>query len=226
MSWQHLRSYQNGYPLVTVHPHVDLTVLPHWETRPPVLWPDIPLSHYPDTVLTSPCPILLMVHARVGCDKCQFYKIWPGWDFNSTFFMGSLHSTDSATASGLLVLSCKQSRTLSLGRIAKEVLRLLPMWMVRSRMSFSAHFLCTRSRVRSRGRVATLMMVGFTSIGQWLVIINIRILLLPLNGMSNHGASDMASSCGNTITAHCHKSVLISPYMLLGKSPNKQTTPG
>ena len=30
-----LRSYQDGYRLVTVHTHDDFIVLPHWETRPP-----------------------------------------------------------------------------------------------------------------------------------------------------------------------------------------------
>ena len=32
-SLQHLRSYQGGYQLVTVHTHGDIVVLPHWEVR-------------------------------------------------------------------------------------------------------------------------------------------------------------------------------------------------
>ena len=35
----------DGYLLVSEHSHGDFTVLPHWETRPPAWWPDIPLSH-------------------------------------------------------------------------------------------------------------------------------------------------------------------------------------
>ena len=31
-------------------------------------------AHYPDTVLTSPCPILLMPSTRLGSDKYQFCK--------------------------------------------------------------------------------------------------------------------------------------------------------
>ena len=30
---------------MTVHAHGDFIVLPHWKTRPPAAWPDIPLSH-------------------------------------------------------------------------------------------------------------------------------------------------------------------------------------
>ena len=35
-------------------------------------------SHYPDTELISPCPILLMPSARLGSDKYQFYEslVW------------------------------------------------------------------------------------------------------------------------------------------------------
>ena len=31
-----------------------------------------PHSHYPDTDLTSPCPILIMLSARLGSDNNQF----------------------------------------------------------------------------------------------------------------------------------------------------------
>ena len=42
-SYQHLRSYQNGYWLGNTYG--DLNMLPRWETRPVEQWPDIPLSH-------------------------------------------------------------------------------------------------------------------------------------------------------------------------------------
>ena len=31
-------------------------------------------SHYLDSIITSPCPILLMVNAKLGSDKYQFCK--------------------------------------------------------------------------------------------------------------------------------------------------------
>ena len=39
-------------------------------------------SHYPDTLLTSPCPILLLSSARLDSDKYNFYKLlaWLRWD--------------------------------------------------------------------------------------------------------------------------------------------------
>ena len=44
VSWQHGRSYQDWYQLVTVHIHGDFIVLPHWETKPPVPWYSFILS--------------------------------------------------------------------------------------------------------------------------------------------------------------------------------------
>ena len=42
-------------------------------------------SHYPDTELTSPCCILLVLHARLGSDKCHFNKslAWLNLEPNS-----------------------------------------------------------------------------------------------------------------------------------------------
>ena len=42
-------------------------------------------SHYPDTVLTSPCPVLIMPKARLESDEFQFYKslVWLDWKPNS-----------------------------------------------------------------------------------------------------------------------------------------------
>ena len=50
-SYQRLRSYQEGYQLVTLHTHGNFIVLPHWETRLAVQWHYIHPSqwHYPDT---------------------------------------------------------------------------------------------------------------------------------------------------------------------------------
>ena len=41
-------------------------------------------SHYPDYVLTSPCPILALPSAGLRSDKYQFYKssVWLGWNSN------------------------------------------------------------------------------------------------------------------------------------------------
>ena len=41
-------------------------------------------SHYPDTDWAMQCPILLMMNARVGTDKYQFYKscVWLDWKPN------------------------------------------------------------------------------------------------------------------------------------------------
>ena len=53
-------------------------VLPHWETRPSVPWPDkwYPTqSHYPDTGPTSPFPILITMSTWQGSDKYQFDKL-------------------------------------------------------------------------------------------------------------------------------------------------------
>ena len=74
ISWQHLRSYQNGYWLVTVHTHGDFIVLPHWETRPSA--PRLPtLSYYPvNQPISLPCVILIMQNLWLGSDKYQFSR--------------------------------------------------------------------------------------------------------------------------------------------------------
>ena len=45
MSWQHLRSYQDRYRLVTVHTDGDFIVLPHWESRLLAPWSNFALCH-------------------------------------------------------------------------------------------------------------------------------------------------------------------------------------
>ena len=66
-----------------------IIVLPHWEIRPLTPWPDIPQSHYSDTVPTNPCPFLLMQSARLGSEYKfdKFYKsfffVLLGWDSKS-----------------------------------------------------------------------------------------------------------------------------------------------
>ena len=91
--------------LVTVCTHGNFIVLPHWETLLPDWYPT--QSHYPDTELTSSCPIILMPSARLGSNKCNICMslIWLDWDLNSrpstreTALYQSLHSADSTTAS-------------------------------------------------------------------------------------------------------------------------------
>ena len=83
-SLYHLRSYQNGYWLEMVHSQLYYAAS-LWDqaagtiTRYPTQW------HYPDIMLTSPCPILLMPSARLDSDKYQFYKSLSqlGWYSNS-----------------------------------------------------------------------------------------------------------------------------------------------
>ena len=67
-SWQHLGSYQSGYWLVTMCTHYDIIVLHRWET---MNWYPTQ-SPYPDTDLTSLCPVWIMPSARLGSNKYQF----------------------------------------------------------------------------------------------------------------------------------------------------------
>ena len=52
-SWQHLRSYQDGCWLMTVHTPGDFIVLPHWKSRSAAPWkwllPDLVWIYYPGT---------------------------------------------------------------------------------------------------------------------------------------------------------------------------------
>ena len=52
------------------------------------------LSHYPDSILTIPCPILLMQSAKLGCDKYQIYKSLVRFKL-PIFHMRNLRSTNS-----------------------------------------------------------------------------------------------------------------------------------
>ena len=65
---------------LTLCTHGDFIVQPHFETRPPEPWHDIPLSHinYPDIKPTSPCLSLIVPSARLGSCKYQFDKsfVW------------------------------------------------------------------------------------------------------------------------------------------------------
>ena len=56
-SLQRLRSYQDGYWLLTVHTYSECIVLSHWEIRLPAPWPDIPLCHI---ILTLSEPVLAL----------------------------------------------------------------------------------------------------------------------------------------------------------------------
>ena len=59
-------------------------------------------SHYPDTELASPCPILLMLSARLGSDKYQFFlNHWFDTETKLPISLTrGLRFTDSATAPG------------------------------------------------------------------------------------------------------------------------------
>ena len=66
-SWQHLRSYQDGFRLVTVHTYGDFKVL--GEIRLPANMTRYPTqAHYPDTKQASHCSMLLMLSARLQSD--------------------------------------------------------------------------------------------------------------------------------------------------------------
>ena len=69
---------------MSAHPHGNIIVLLYWDTKALATWIQYPTqSHYPNPVLTipyhilltSPCPIRLMLDARLGSDKYQFHKL-------------------------------------------------------------------------------------------------------------------------------------------------------
>ena len=87
-SQQHLRPYQDWYPLARVHTH------DHWlysaaplgnQANNTMIWYPSQ-SHYPDTEPTSPCPILIMLSTWLGSYKYQFYKslVWLDHGFAHT----------------------------------------------------------------------------------------------------------------------------------------------
>ena len=94
-----LRSCQDVYRLVAVCTRDDFIVLPHWEIRQSVPWPDIPLSH----MILTPVIILLIPSTWLGSDKYQFYKslAWFDHKFKTTVSpMQDPCSTDSSTTPG------------------------------------------------------------------------------------------------------------------------------
>ena len=69
-------------------------------------------SHYPDTDLTSPCPILLMPNTRLGSDKYQFYKSLVLLDWEATYLLiyrqPAPHSPDwTETSCPAAEINCK-----------------------------------------------------------------------------------------------------------------------
>ena len=123
-SWQHLRSYHGGYWLARGHTHGGFIVLPHWKlvgsseinelankVASTMTWYPTQ-SHYPDTELTSPYHIsliLVMPSTRLGTNKqiLSVFKsvIWLDQGIElATFRMGSLLSIDEATASSQQLL--------------------------------------------------------------------------------------------------------------------------
>ena len=98
-SLQHLRSYQDGYRLVTVSTHGDFIVLPHWKTGPPAPLPDIPLNHI---ILRLSQPVLIMLSTWLISDKYKFYTslVWLDHGFQPMISrMQNPYSTDSDTLS-------------------------------------------------------------------------------------------------------------------------------
>ena len=78
MSWQHIRSYQDEYQLVTMHSWWLYSAAPLGHQFMVL----VASSHYPDTEPTSPFPILIMLSAWLGSDNYQFSCHW----FDSTWF--------------------------------------------------------------------------------------------------------------------------------------------
>ena len=66
-----LATFKGGYRLVTVHIHGDLIVLPHWLGDQVVSNKTgfSTQSHNPDSELTSPCTILVILSVMFGTDK-------------------------------------------------------------------------------------------------------------------------------------------------------------
>ena len=77
LSWPYLRSYLDGYRLVTMRTHGDFIVLSQWQTRLPAPWSHYMITHssrYPDSGPISPCPILIIPNAWLGRDKYKLFS--------------------------------------------------------------------------------------------------------------------------------------------------------
>ena len=96
-SQQQIRVYQDGYRLLTVHTHIGITVLPHWDTRPltgtTARYPTVTLSEY---CANQSLFILLMPSTSLWFDLAGIRT--PDFPHG-----GSLRSIDSAMASGLVL---------------------------------------------------------------------------------------------------------------------------
>ena len=86
MTWQHQRSYQGRYWLVTVRINGDIIVLPHWGIKPPAPWPDIALSHITLTLIEPVLALsLLMPSTRLESVNHQLYKSFVWLDQEPNF---------------------------------------------------------------------------------------------------------------------------------------------
>ena len=113
LSWQDLRTYEDGYRFVTVRTHGDIIVLLHWDTRlrdPRSDWNPLQ-SHYPGTELPSPSPFLFVRSTRIGTEtRCilTFVSHYFHWTENRTpdltFCVEKLCKTDLATASSSIFI--------------------------------------------------------------------------------------------------------------------------
>ena len=91
---------------VTVHSHThgNFIVLPHWKIMPLAPWPNQTQFHYPDTELTSPCSILLMLNTKQGSNNYQFDKSLAWLDqewIPKSPTRDAPYSTNSATMSSM-----------------------------------------------------------------------------------------------------------------------------
>ena len=75
-----VKLYQDGHRLVTGYTHCDAIVLPSLGYQAVNAITQYPTqSYYPNTVLTSPCPVILMASTRLGSDKYQLSTSLAMW---------------------------------------------------------------------------------------------------------------------------------------------------
>ena len=92
--YQHARSCQKRYKLVTVCIHGDYSGVPLGDQATSIMTQYPRHSHYSDTVLTRPCHVLLMPNAGLNNETYQLYKLSVALGFYSV----SRHSIQEASA--------------------------------------------------------------------------------------------------------------------------------
>ena len=102
-----LRSYQDGCWLLTVHSWWLYSDAPLGNQGSGIMSQYITQSHYLNTEISSPCPILLMLSTRLGSKKDQFYKSlgpvcgkktalrrwqrWHHWEYSKNYIPRTPH---------------------------------------------------------------------------------------------------------------------------------------